>query len=52
MNSIVANILEREAKATRSETKPFSVVVLFCGMGLVAALGMASLGLDLGAGFF
>jgi hypothetical protein len=52
MNSIVANILEREAAASRTEAKPFSAVLLFCGMGLVAALGMASLGFDLGAGFF
>jgi hypothetical protein len=52
MNLIVANILEREAAASRIEMKPFSVVSLFCGMGLVAALGLAFLGFDLGAGIF
>jgi hypothetical protein len=52
MNSIVANILKRKAAASRTETKPFNVVVLFCGVGLVGALVMASLGFDLGAGFF
>jgi hypothetical protein len=51
MNSIVASILECQAAALRTE-KPLIAVVPFCGMGLVAALGMASLVLDLGASFF
>jgi len=52
MNSIFANILKDEAAASGTEAKPFNVVALFCGVGLVVALSMASLGLDLGARFF
>jgi hypothetical protein len=51
MDSIVANILKHEAAFSRTESKPFSVVALFCGLGLIATLAMVSLGFDLGAGF-
>jgi hypothetical protein len=50
MNTIVANILMREAAASRIETSPLALIMSFCGVGLVAALGFAFLGLDLGAG--
>ena len=50
MNMVAANVLVREAAKT--EIHPLALVVLFCSGGLLAALLMASLGLDLGAGFF
>jgi hypothetical protein len=50
MNTIVANILKREAAASQRDTRPLVILMLFCGAGLAAALGLASLGFDLGAG--
>jgi hypothetical protein len=52
MNAIVANVLAREAAKTQTDPHPLTSIVLFCGVGLVAALTMASVGFDLGTGFF
>jgi hypothetical protein len=52
MNTIVANVLMREAAKARTDTGPFKIVALFCGVGLLASLGMVWLGFDVGAGFF
>jgi hypothetical protein len=52
MNALVANVLEREAAKAQADSQPFTLIVLFCGVGLVAALTMASIGFDLGTGFF
>jgi hypothetical protein len=52
MNAIVANVLMREAAKSQTDTRPFKIVVLFCGFGLVASLCMASFGFDVGTGFF
>lgn len=49
MNSIAANVVGRETAKT--EIHPLAAIVVFCSVGLVAALVMASLGFDLGAGF-
>jgi hypothetical protein len=56
MNAIVANVLMREAAkaetGVRPGIRPFTVVVLFCGIGLLASLCAAHLGLDLSGGGF
>ena len=52
MNTIVANVLMREAKKAQSDARPFKIVVLFCCVGLLASLCMASLGFDISAGIF
>lgn len=52
MNAIVANVLKREAAKAESNAQPFKIVALFCSVGLLASLCMASLGFDLGTGFF
>jgi hypothetical protein len=52
MNTIVANVLMREAEKAQTDTRPFNIVALFCGLGLLASLCMASLGFDVSAGFF
>ena len=52
MNAIVANVLAREAARTQRESHPLTWIGLLCGVGLVAALTLASMGFDLGTGFF
>ena len=52
MNAIVAGVLAREAAKAQTEPHPLTLIALLCGVGLVAALTMACLGFDLGAGFF
>ena len=52
MNAIVADVLAREAAKTQSSSHPLTLIALFCGVGLVAALTMACMGFDLGTGFF
>jgi hypothetical protein len=52
MNTIVANVLMREAAKAETGAWPFTVVLLFSGLGLVASLCLASLGWDpTGGGF-
>jgi hypothetical protein len=52
MNTIVASVLKREAAGAGADVRPFTTVALFCGVGLLASLCMASFGLDVSAGFF
>jgi hypothetical protein len=52
MNAIVANVLMSEAAKAESEAQPFKIVALFCSVGLLASLCMASLGLAVGTGVF
>jgi hypothetical protein len=52
MNTIIANVLMREAKKAQSDAGPFKIVVLFCCVGLLASLCMASLGFDVSGGIF
>jgi len=42
----------REASKARTNVGPFKAVLLFCGVGFLASLCMASFGFDIGAGFF
>ena len=50
MNAIVAGILAREAAKTQTDPHPLTLIALFCGVGLVAALTMIFMGFDLGTG--
>ena len=52
MNTIVANVLMREAAKAETGAWPFTVVMLFSGLGLVVSLCLASLGLDISGGGF
>jgi hypothetical protein len=52
MNAIVAGVIAREAAKAQTEPHPFTLIALFCGVGLVASLTFAAMGFDLGAGFF
>jgi hypothetical protein len=52
MNTIVANVLMREAAKAETNDRPFKIVALFCSVGLLVSLWMVSVGLDVGAGFF
>jgi hypothetical protein len=52
MNTIVANVLMHEAAKAESGALPFTVVMLFSGLGLVASLYLASLGWDISGGGF
>jgi hypothetical protein len=52
MNTIVATVLKTSAKQARADVRPFNIVALFCGVGLVASLCMAALGVDVSGAMF
>ena len=52
MNTIVATVLKASAKEARADVSPFSVVAMFCGVGLVASLCLAALGVDVSGAIF
>jgi hypothetical protein len=52
MNTIVATVLKSTAEEARAEVRPFNIVALFCGVGLVASLCMAALGIDVSGAIF
>jgi hypothetical protein len=52
MNAIVANILMDQAAKAQPNTSAFNMVAFFCSVGFIASLCLASLGLDVGSGFF
>jgi hypothetical protein len=52
MNTIVANVLMNQAAKAKTEARPFTMVALLCGVGLLASFCLVSWGLDLGAEFF
>ena len=51
MNAI-SNVYMRAIPKTHPSIHPLKTIALFCGIGLVASVCMASFGLDIGAGFF
>jgi hypothetical protein len=52
MNTIVATALKSTAEESQADVRPFTVVALFCGVGLVATLCIAALGLDVSGTIF
>jgi hypothetical protein len=53
MNTIVENVLKsKAAEAEIAAAHPFNLVALFCVLGLVASLSLASLGFDVSGGIF
>jgi hypothetical protein len=52
MNAIVANVLVREATKADTGARPLNIIALFCSVGLLASICLASVGLDVGAAFF
>jgi hypothetical protein len=52
MNAIVAKVLRHEAEEAQADIHPFRIVMLLCGVGLLASLCMASLGFDVSGGLF
>jgi Na+/H+ antiporter NhaA len=49
MNAI-SNVLTLEAPEANTQTRPLLAVALYCGIGLVVSLFLATIGFDLGAG--
>jgi hypothetical protein len=52
MNTIVATVLKSTAEEAQADVRPFNAVVLFCGVGLLASLCMAALGVDISSAIF
>ena len=52
MNTIVATVLKTTAEEAQADVSLFNIVALFCGVGLVASLCMAALGLDVSGVIF
>jgi hypothetical protein len=48
----IAKVLSRAFPATQIEIETLKTVIMFCGVGLVVSLLMATYGLDMSAGFF
>jgi hypothetical protein len=47
INMIVETVLKSTAAEAEADVQPFSVVALFCGVGLVASLFLVALGIDI-----
>ena len=52
MNTIVANVLMSQAAKAKTDVRPFTMVAVLCGVGLLASVCLVSWGFDLGAEFF
>jgi hypothetical protein len=52
MNTIVETVLKARANEARADVSPFNVVALFCGVGLLASLYTAALGVDVSGAIF
>jgi hypothetical protein len=52
MSTIVADVLMRKTAKAQASERPFAVVLLFCGLGLLASLGMSLMGFDVSGGGF
>jgi hypothetical protein len=52
MNTIVAGVLQSKSTQIQADARPLHIVALFCGIGLLASLCMAYLGLDVSGGGF
>jgi hypothetical protein len=48
----IAKVISFAFPASSNEAEIFKVVAIFCGIGLLASLCVASYGIDLSAGFF
>ncbi len=48
----IARVLSRAFPGVEIEVETLKTIVMFCGVGLVVALMLASYGLDLSPGFF
>jgi hypothetical protein len=48
----IARALSRAFPATNVEVETLKTIALFCGVGLVVSLLLATAGLDMSAGFF
>jgi hypothetical protein len=48
----VSNVLVHAVSEPRTESSSFKTITLFCCLGLVASLLLATSGLDLGAGLY
>jgi hypothetical protein len=48
MNAI-SNVLTLAISETKTETHPIRTIALFCCLGLVVSLGVATMGIDMGA---
>jgi hypothetical protein len=48
----IAKVISLAFPASSNEAEIFKVVAIFCGVGLLVSLCIASYGVDLSAGFF
>jgi hypothetical protein len=48
----IARVLARRLPANQAEVETLKTIGMFCGVGLLVSLMLASYGLDLSAGFF
>jgi hypothetical protein len=52
MNTMIATVLKTTAEKAQADVCPFNIVALFCGVGLLASLCMAAMGLDVSGAMF
>jgi hypothetical protein len=48
----IARVLSRAFPGSNVEVETLKIIALFCGVGLVVSLLLATIGLDLSSGFF
>ena len=49
---IVANVLKNRTAEVQAGAATLNIIALFCGLGLLASLCMATLGFDISGGIF
>jgi hypothetical protein len=52
MTAIIVRALSRALPTTQTEIETLKTIAMFCGVGLVVSLMLATYGVDLSAGFF
>jgi hypothetical protein len=52
MNTIVATVLKSTAEKSQGDVRPFNIIALFCGVGLLASLCMAAMDVDVSGTIF
>jgi hypothetical protein len=52
MNTIVATVLKSTAEEVQADVRPFKIVALFCGVGLLVSLCAAVMGVDVAGVIF
>jgi hypothetical protein len=52
MDTIVATVLKSTSEDAQADVRPFNIVALFCGVGLLASLCLAALGFDVSGAIF